>query len=196
MEESASGQSAGSSNADGHEFGVHITINPPHVPEKGAAPNNANQERAVNQGMAEGQDTRQAVGKQPARQEEQEAASAPDAAQQARQAAVQHMLGEDGSEQQAETAAGADTPWPMAGNQLSFMTFLPFMLVFLAAFITFTLRNMGKKRGSLPKTARKNDVQRTRAAPEQGGGISLGNTGRDTAENEDKTRGRNFEMRI
>lgn len=196
MEESASGQSAGSSNADGHEFGVHITINPSKAPEKGAVSNNANQERAVNQGMADGQDSRQTVGKQPVRQEGKEAAPAPDVAQQARQAAVQHMLGEDGSERQAETAAGADTAWPMAGNQLSFMTFLPLILVFLAAFITFTLRNMGKKRGSLPKTARKNDVQRTRAEPEQGGGISLGNTRRDTAENEDKTRGRNFEMRI
>lgn len=223
--ENPSGQPADSGNAGGHNFGVHITVNPPSVPGQGAASHSSSTEQRAadqhaQQGAPDGQNSRQnvqGVQRQPAKQDAREAGSGPDVAQQARQAAVQQLLGEDREEQASEAAVRTDAPWPIAENHVSFMSLLPFIIVFVAAFITFTLRSMGKKQGALPQAASKALKKAPEAAGvqagaalKQTGGEPLRAAGQDTApntaqnaaaqrntvKNEDKSKGRNFEMRI
>ena len=201
-QDSGAGQEAGNGAAAaaemGRGFGVHITINPPGQADagKGGSP-----EGTVVQTVPAGQQaTAPEQGKaaeKPASAQASDAAAA-EVAQQARQAAVQRMLGEDeGSQQQAETSVGTDSPWPLSGSSMSFMTFLPLVIVFVAAFITFTLRNLSKRDSTTKpegkvKTGR---PARQRADKAQGGNLAE-NVQPTAAPKEDKSKGSHFEMRI
>ncbi|MGM9540298.1 hypothetical protein [Anaerovibrio sp.] len=197
--ESGFGQNPVNGTDSGRSFGVHITISNPQQDgsqEKGTAGNTAGD--AV-QGVSDGQSGRQAVqagsGRQKQADDAGDAAVAQDIARQARQDVVQRMLGEDGTggEAQAETAVRTDAPWPLPGSNPSLMSFLPLLIVFVAAFITFTLRGMSKKQAAFQGAGRK------KKAPQAGTATSQveARTGLpDKSGNEEKSKGRHFEMRI
>lgn len=202
-QDSGAGQEAGNGAAAaaemGRGFGVHITINPPGQADagKGGSP-----EGTVVQTVPAGQQVSGAeqgkATEKPSPDKESSDAAAAEVAQQARQAAVQRMLGEDdGSQQQAEAVVRADSPWPLSGSNFSFMTFLPLILVFVAAFITFTLRNLSKKDGmAKPEGKVKNRRPARQGAGKGQGGTLAGTVQPVAAQKEDKSKGRHFEMRI
>ena len=209
-QDGAAGQESGApAGADaGRGFGVHITINPPGQDAVRNGSDSQAGTTAVVQGVPSGQQAQGKASDKPAPDKESSDAAAADVAQQARQAAVQQMLGEgDGSQQQAETAVRTDSPWPLSSGNMSFMTFLPFIIVFVAAFITFTLRNLGKKDGmakpgsgeqrkaSGRKDGIRKDAGRVDAGRRQQDMLS-GTVQPGTAPKEDKSKGRHFEMRI
>ncbi|MGM9581678.1 MAG: hypothetical protein ACI3U2_10650 [Anaerovibrio sp.] len=187
----------------GRGFGVHITINPSGQAASGKG---NGQENTVVQTVPPGQQAGAEQGKaaeKPAPAKDSDAAAA-EVAQQARQAAVQRMLGEeDGSQQQAEAAVRTDNPWLPSGN-MSFMTVLPFVIVFVAAFITFTLRSLGKKNGMAKPEGKVKPGRPARQMSDKGqqmsdkgqGGILSEPVQLVTAPKEDKSKGRHFEMRI
>lgn len=200
-QDSGAGQEAGNGAAAaaemGRGFGVHITINPPQADSgKGGS-----QEGTVVQTMPAGQQAPGAeqgkAAEKPASAQDGDAAAA-EVAQQARQAAVQRMLGEDaGSQQQAETAVRTDNPWYLPSGNMSFMTFLPFIIVFVAAFITFTLRNLSKKDGvAKPGSREQGKASKRKAAGREQQDKLLRTVQPVTAQKEEKSKGRHFEMRI
>ena len=158
----------GNGTDDGREFGVHVTISNPQqtngedkaVQQQGSTQNQSSTATQQGQQAAQGQD------------------GGSDVAQQARQDMVQQALGmKDGNDAQAETQENvqqpvAEAPW----SNMSAMSFMPVLIVFVAAFITFFLRNMSKKPPvNMPLRA---DKQRT--------------AGKENK----KTRGTRFETRI
>ena len=201
-QDSGAGQEAGNGAAAaaemGRGFGVHITINPPGQADagKGGSP-----EGTVVQTVSAGQQSpvpeQGKAAERPASAQDSDAAAA-EVAQQARQAAVQRMLGEDeGSQQQVETAVGTDNPWYLPSGNMSIMTFLPFLIVFVAAFITFTLRNLSKKDGMAKQEGKVKAGRpaRQRSDKAQGGNLAE-NVQPMAAPKEDKSKGSHFEMRI
>ena len=192
------GNGASAAAEMGRGFGVHITINPPGQADSGKG---GGQENTVVQTVPAGQQaTAPEQGKaaeKPASAQDSDAAAA-EVAQQARQAAVQRMLGEDdGSQQQAEAAVRTDNPWYLPSGNMSFMTFLPFLIVFVAAFITFTLRNLSKKDGVAKPGSREQGKSSTRKAAGREQQEKLLRTVQPvTAQKEEKSKGRHFEMRI
>lgn len=191
------GNGASAAAEMGRGFGVHITINPPGQADSGKG---GGQENTVVQTVPPGQQARAEQGKaaeRPASAQDSDAAAA-EVAQQARQAAVQQMLGEDeGSQQQAEAAVRTDNPWYLPSGNMSFMTFLPFLIVFVAAFITFTLRNLSKKDGVAKPGSREQGKSSTRKAAGREQQEKLLRTVQPvTAQKEEKSKGRHFEMRI
>ncbi len=197
--DSGLGQDSVNGTDSGREFGVHITISNPlqaGSSEKGTAGNTAGD---TVQGTSDGQNSRQAVqgssGRQKQADDAGDAAAAQDIARQARQEVVQRMLGEDGTsgEAQAETAVRTDAPWPLPGSNPSLMSFLPLFIVFVAAFITFTLRGMSKKQAVSKGLGHRKKSSQAGAAASQGEarpGLP------DRSANEEKSKGRHFEMRI
>lgn len=200
-QDSAAGQEAGAVNGydTGRGFGVHITINPPG---QDAIRNGAGPESNVVQTVPTGQQPSGAeqgkAAEKPAPDQDSSDAAAAEVAQQARQAAVQRMLGEeDGSQQQAEAAVRTDAPWPLSGSNFSFMTFLPLIIVFVAAFITFTLRNLAKEDGlKKPKGGARQASSPSEPVDNGQKGTLRGAVQPMTAPKEDKSKGRHFEMRI
>ena len=94
------GNGASAAAEMGRGFGVHITINPPGQADSGKG---GGQENTVVQTVPSGQQAGAEQGKaaeRPASAQDSDAAAA-EVAQQARQAAVQQMLGEDEGSQQA-----------------------------------------------------------------------------------------------
>ena len=192
------GNGASAAAEMGRGFGVHITINPPGQADSGKG---GGQENTVVQTVPPGQQAGAEQGKaaeRPASAQDSDAAAAAEVAQQARQAAVQRMLGEDdGSQQQAEAAVRTDNPWYLPSGNMSFMTFLPFLIVFVAAFITFTLRNLSKKDGVAKPGSREQGKASTRKAAGREQQDKLLRTVQPvTARKEEKSKGRHFEMRI
>lgn len=133
------GQSAVNNTSDnGKEFGVHVTISNPQQNQSSAPSqqSTSQQSSGSTQGQSK-QDTEQSAGN--------------DAAQQARQDMVQQALGmKDGKADQQETQEtvqqnNPEGSWPLPGGHMSSMSFLPLLIVFIAAFITFMLRNLSKK---------------------------------------------------
>ena len=101
------------------------------------------------------------------------------------------------SQQQAEAAVRTDNPWYLPSGNMSFMTFLPFLIVFVAAFITFTLRNLSKKDGVAKPGSREQGKAATRKAAGREQQDKLLRTVQPvTAQKEEKSKGRHFEMRI
>ena len=188
------GNGASAAAEMGRGFGVHITINPPGQADSGKG---GGQENTVVQTVPPGQQAGAEQGKaaeRPASAQDSDAA----AAEVAQQAAVQRMLGEDdGSQQQAEAAVRTDNPWYLPSGNMSFMTFLPFLIVFVAAFITFTLRNLSKKDGVAKPGSREQGKSSTRKAAGREQQEKLLRTVQPvTAQKEEKSKGRHFEMRI
>lgn len=197
-QENTAGQEAADGAAKaaemGRGFGVHITINPPGQVDPGKG---GTVVQAVPAGQQASGTEQGKAAEKPAPDKDSDAAAA-EVAQQARQAAVQRMLGEeDGSQQQAEAAVRTDNPWYLPSGNMSFMTFLPFILVFVAAFITFTLRNLGKKDGMAKPEGKAKTGRPARQGAGKGQGGLLSETAQPvTAPKEDKSKGRHFEMRI
>lgn len=178
-------------------FGVHITINPPG---QDAIQKGGSQDGTLVQAVPPGQQAGPEQGKagEQAVPDKDSSEAAAEVARQARQAAAQQMLGEDeGSQQQAEAAVRTDAPWSLYGSNFSFMTFLPLLLVFVAAFITFTLRNLAQKDGRAKPEGKARRKSSSRPPAARGKGRTSGGTVQPVAATkEDKAKGRHFEMRI
>ena len=161
------GQSVVNNTSDnGKEFGVHVTIS---NPQQGV-------------GSTQGQS-----------QQETGQSAENDAAQQARQDMVQQALGmKDGKADQQDTQATVqqNTPdgnWPLPGGHMSSMSFLPLLIVFIAAFITFMLRNLSKKprlKSQPPVKSQEKRAVKTRLQE------------KTTEDKDKKSKGSHFEMRI
>lgn len=130
------GQSAVNNTSDnGKEFGVHVTISNPQQNQSSAPSQQSTSQQSA--GSTQGQS-----------QQETGQSAENDTAQQARQDMVQQALGmKDGKSDQQETVQqnNPEGSWPLPGGHMSSMSFLPLLIVFIAAFITFMLRNLSKK---------------------------------------------------
>lgn len=170
------GQSAVNNTSDnGKEFGVHVTISNPQQ-------NQSSSPSQQSSGSTQGQS-----------QQETGQSAENDAAQQARQDMVQQALGmKDGKADQQDTQATVqqNTPdgnWPLPRGHMSSMSFLPLLIVFIAAFITFMLRNLSKK----PRLKSQPPVKskETRAVKNR-------TQEKVTTDKDKKSKGSHFEMRI
>ncbi len=165
------GQTDANMPNNGKEFGVHVTISNP-------------------QQNAPKQNTENGVQEQAAPQAQE--IDRGDAAQQARQDMVQQALGMKDEEvnqqvQESTQQNNLNASWPIGGDSTSAMSFLPLLIVFVAAFITFSLRNFSKKSkdsAKLPIQTQSRDVKKSVITKAE-----AGNTKK-------KTKGSHFEMRI
>ncbi len=133
------GQSAVNNTSDnGKEFGVHVTISNPQQNQSSSPSQQSTSQQGVE--STQGQS-----------QQETGQSAENDVAQQARQDMVQQALGmKDGKtdQQEVQETVQQNTPdsnWPLPGGHMSSMSFLPLLIVFIAAFITFMLRNLSKR---------------------------------------------------
>lgn len=175
------GQSAVNNTSDnGKEFGVHVTISNPQQNQSSAPSqqSTSQQSSGSTQGQSQ-QDTEQSAGN--------------DAAQQARQDMVQQALGmTDGKSDQQDTQAtvqqnNPEGNWPLPGSHMSSMSFLPLLIVFIAAFITFMLRNLSKKprlKSQPPAKSKETRAVKNRMRENV------------TTDKDKKSKGSHFEMRI
>lgn len=133
------GQSAVNNTSDnGKEFGVHVTISNPQQNQSSSPSQQSTSQQGVESIQAQSQ-------------QETGQSAENDVAQQARQDMVQQALGmKDGKtdQQEVQETVQQNTPdsnWPLPGGHMSSMSFLPLLIVFIAAFITFMLRNLSKR---------------------------------------------------
>lgn len=181
------GHSASNGQDNGREFGVHVTIS---NPKENAG--NANAQQGTSQSTANGQGSGVQANGNAGNASEQSQTAQGDAAQQARQDMVQQALGMkdgDGAQQGQETAQQnvAESPWSLAGDHMSAMSFMPVLIVFVAAFITFMLSNLSKKPQLNTKPPAKGRPQESRQTVYREKAVS---------ENKKKNKGSHFEMRI
>lgn len=172
------GQSAVNNTSDnGKEFGVHVTISNPQQNQTSSPSqqSTSQQSSGSTQGQSQ-QETGQSAGN--------------DAAQQARQDMVQQALGmKDGKADQQETVQqnSPDGNWPLPGGHMSSMSFLPLLIVFIAAFITFMLRNLSKKPRLKSQPSVKSQEKRA---------VKTRLQEKTTEDKDKKSKGSHFEMRI
>ena len=172
------GQSAVNNTSDnGKEFGVHVTNSNPQQNQTSSPSQQSTSQQGV--GRTQGQS-----------QQETGQSAENDAAQQARQDMVQQALGmKDGKADQQATVQQntTDGNWPLPGGHMSSMSFLPLLIVFIAAFITFMLRNLSEKprlKSQPPVKSQEKRAVKTRLQEK-------------TKEDKDKkSKGSHFEMRI
>lgn len=172
------GQSAVNNTSDnGKEFGVHVTISNPQQNQSSAPSQQSTSQQSS--GSTQGQS-----------QQESGQSAENDTAQQARQDMVQQALGmKDGKSDQQETVQqnNPEGNWPLPGGHMSSMSFLPLLIVFIAAFITFMLRNLSKKPRLKSQPSVKSQEKRAVKTRLQ----------EKTTEDKDKnSKGSHFEMRI
>lgn len=161
-------------NTQPKEFGVNISITRPD--ESQATQSNSNS--PVNGEV-----------QSPQTQKEPAAKPEPDSATQQTQADAQNAQIQAAVSVQAETEQNEEVqmPFPLANNNMSSLSYLPLVLVFIAAFITFTIRNLSKnKKNTMPMPAKI-----VKAKPES---VRTVHTAAKT--NEDKDKGKHFELRI
>ena len=175
------GQSAVNNTSDnGKEFGVHVTISNPQQDQSSSPSQQSTSQQSS--GSTQGQ-SQQETG--------QSAGNA--AAQQARQDMVQQALGmKEGKSDQQEVQEtvqqnNSDGNWPLLGSHMSSMSFLPLLIVFIAAFITFMLRNLSKK----PRLKTQSGVK-----SQKKGVVKNQMQEKVTADKDKKSKGSHFEMRI
>ena len=185
-------QNSSTAGATGDK-GIHINIS---LPDK----DSSQQERA-NVGDAANADntgkmgtTKKTTGTQDKSQSAQQNGGddgAAKTAQQARQDMVQQALGNDDASSQQEQQEVSQQPWPLPGNNLGSMSYMPFLIVFVAAFITFMLKNMSKKpsKPTVRMIARK---ERERHISNKTNGSAAVKASSD----KDSKKGSHFEMRI
>lgn len=175
------GQSAVNNTSDnGKEFGVHVTISNPQQNQSSSPSQQSTSQQSS--GSTQGQS-----------QQESGQSAGNDAAQQARQDMVQQALGmKDGKGDQQEVQEtiqqnNSEGIWPLPGGHMSSMSFLPLLIVFIAAFITFMLRNLSKK----PRLKSQPSVkaQEKRA-------VKTRLQEKTTEDKDKKSKGSHFEMRI
>ena len=172
------GQSAVNNTSDnGKEFGVHVTISNPQQ----------NQSSSPSQQSTSQQSSGSTQGRS---QQESGQSAENDTAQQARQDMVQQALSmKDGKSDQQETVQqnNPDGNWPLPGGHMSSMSFLPLLIVFIAAFITFMLRNLSKK----PRLKSQPPVKSKETS-----GVKNRIQEKVTTDKDRKSKGSHFEMRI
>lgn len=175
------GQSPVNNTSDnGKEFGVHVTISNPQQNQSSSPSQQSTSQQSA--GSTQGQS-----------QQERGQSAENDTAQQARQDMVQQALGiKDGKADQQEVQEtvqqnNLDGNWPLPGGHMSSMSFLPLLIVFIAAFITFMLRNLSKK----PRLKYQPPVKskETRAVKNR-------MQEKVTTDRDKKSKGSHFEMRI
>ncbi len=193
-------QNAGTTGA-GEDKGIHININ---LPEREG--NQHKQENIDNTGsngngsnMGTAKKTISSQEKSQADQQTGKDDAADKTAQQARQDMVQQALGSDEGNTQEQQEIGQQ-PWPLPGNNLGIMSYMPFLIVFVAAFITFMLKNMSKKPA---RGTRKNISHQTRQRHSSEelhgsqGHIDIANgAGAKASAKDAGKKGSHFEMRI
>lgn len=172
------GQSAVNNTSDnGKEFGVHVTISNPQQNQSSSPSQQSTSQQAA--GSTQGQS-----------QQENGQSAENDTAQQARQDMVQQALGmKDGKADQQETVQqnSPEGNWPLPGGHMSSMSFVPLLIVFIAAFITFMLRNLSKKPRLKSQPSAKSKETRTVKNKVQEN---------VTTDKDKKSKGSHFEMRI
>ena len=194
-------QQNSSTTGAGGDKGIHINIS---LPDK----DSSQQERA-NVGDAANADntgkmgtTRKTTGTQDKSQSAQQNGgddAADKTAQQARQDMVQQALGNDEASPQEQQEV-SQQPRPLPGNGLGSMSYMPFLIVFVAAFITFMLKNMSKKpakptRRMIARKAKEGHIMSEANSSE--GHIDINDsTVAKAASDKDSKKGSHFEMRI
>lgn len=172
------GQSAVNNTSDnGKEFGVHVTISNPQQNQSSSPSQQSTSQQSA--GSTQGQS-----------QQESGQSAENDAAQQARQDMVQQALGmKDGKADQQETVQqnNPEGSWPLPGAHMSSMSFLPLLIVFIAAFITFMLRNLTKKPRLKSQPSVKSQEKRA---------VKTRLQEKTTEDKDKKSKGSHFEMRI
>lgn len=172
------GQSAVNNTSDnGKEFGVHVTISNPQQNQSSSPSQQSTSQQAA--GSTQGQS-----------QQESGQSAENDTAQQARQDMVQQALGmKDGKADQQETVQqnNPEGSWPLPGGHMSSMSFLPLLIVFIAAFITFMLRNLSKKPRLKSQPSVKSQEKRA---------VKTRLQEKTTEDKDKKSKGSHFEMRI
>lgn len=172
------GQSAVNNTSDnGKEFGVHVTISNPQQNQSSSPSQQSTSQQSS--GSTQGQS-----------QQESGQSAGNDAAQQARQDMVQQALGmKDGKADQQETVQqnNPEGNWPLPGGHMSSMSFLPLLIVFIAAFITFMLRNLSKKPRLKSQSSVKSQEKRA---------VKTRLQEKTTEDKDKKSKGSHFEMRI
>lgn len=172
------GQSAVNNTSDnGKEFGVHVTISNPQQNQSSAPSQQSTSQQSS--GSTQGQS-----------QQESGQSAENDTAQQARQDMVQQALGmKDGKSDQQETVQqnNPEGSWPLPGGHMSSMSFLPLLIVFIAAFITFMLRNLSKKPRLKSQPSVKSQEKRA---------VKTRLQEKTTEDKDKKSKGSHFEMRI
>lgn len=176
----ASQSTVNNTSDNGKEFGVHVTISNPQQNQSSSPSQQSTSQQGA--GSTQGQS-----------QQENGQSAGNDAVQQARQDMVQQALGmKDGKSDQQETQATVqqNTPdgnWPLLGGHMSSMSFLPLLIVFIAAFITFMLRNLSKKprlKSQPPAKSKETRAVKNRMQENV------------TTDKDKKSKGSHFEMRI
>lgn len=171
-------QSAVNNTSDnGKEFGVHVTISNPQQNQSSSPSQQSASQQAA--GSTQGQS-----------QQENGQSAGNDTAQQARQDMVQQALGmKDGKADQQETVQqnNPEGNWPLPGGHMSSMSFLPLLIVFIAAFITFMLRNLSKKPRLKSQPSVKSQEKRA---------VKIRSQEKTTEDKDKKSKGSHFEMRI
>lgn len=174
-------QSAVNNTSDnGKEFGVHVTISNPQQNQSSSPSQQSASQQAA--GSTQGQS-----------QQESGQSAENDTAQQARQDMVQQALGmKDGKADQQDTQAtvqqnNPEGNWPLLGGHMSSMSFLPLLIVFIAAFITFMLRNLSKKPRLKSQPSVKSQEKRA---------VKTRLQEKTTEDKDKKSKGSHFEMRI
>lgn len=172
------GQSAVNNTSDnGKEFGVHVTISNPQQNQSSSPSQQSTSQQGA--GSTQGQS-----------QQESGQSAENDTAQQARQDMVQQALGmKDGKADQQETVQqnNPEGSWPLPGGHMSSMSFLPLLIVFIAAFITFMLRNLSKKPRLKSQPSVKSQEKRA---------VKTRLQEKTTEDKDKKSKGSHFEMRI
>lgn len=175
------GQSAVNNTSDnGKEFGVHVTISNPQQNQSSSPSQQSTSQQSS--GSTQGQS-----------QQESGQSAENDTAQQARQDMVQQALGmKDGKADQQDTQAtvqqnNPEGNWPLLGGHMSSMSFLPLLIVFIAAFITFMLRNLSKKPRLKSQPSVKSQEKRA---------VKTRLQEKTTEDKDKKSKGSHFEMRI
>lgn len=172
------GQSAVNNTSDnGKEFGVHVTISNPQQNQSSSPSQQSTSQQSS--GSTQGQS-----------QQESGQSAGNDTAQQARQDMVQQALGmKDGKADQQETVQqnNPEGSWPLPGGHMSSMSFLPLLIVFIAAFITFMLRNLSKKPRLKSQPSVKSQEKRA---------VKTRLQEKTTEDKDKKSKGSHFEMRI
>ncbi len=178
--------------------GIHINVNMPDR-ESGQQEQGNVGDTGNNGNMGTAKKTISSQEKSQADQQTGKDDAADKTAQQARQDMVQQALGSDEGNTQEQQEIGQQ-PWPLPGNNLGIMSYMPFLIVFVAAFITFMLKNMSKKPA---RGTRKNISHQTRqrhsseALHGSQGHIDIANgAGAKASAKDAGKKGSHFEMRI
>lgn len=173
----ASQSTVNNTSDNGKEFGVHVTISNLQQNQSSSPSQQSTSQQGA--GSTQGQS-----------QQESGQSAGNDAVQQARQDMVQQALGmKDGKSDQQDTQATVQQNSPDGnwGGHMSSMSFLPLLIVFIAAFITFMLRNLSKKPRLKSQPSVKSQEKRA---------VKTRLQEKTTEDKDKKSKGSHFEMRI